>query len=85
VVRLHERLVEMRQLESQNDYVEIANFAHWLKGSAGSMGYDVFMAPAVQLETAAKAAESERVAQILGELREMAQHVVAPQETSAVA
>ncbi|MDP2242159.1 MAG: ATP-binding protein [Burkholderiales bacterium] len=85
VVRLHERLVETQQMESQNDYVEIANFAHWLKGSAGSMGYDVFMAPAVQLETAAKAAEGERVAQILGELRQMARRVIAPQETSAVA
>jgi len=85
VVRLHERLVETQQMESQNDYKEIADFAHWLKGSAGSMGYDVFMAPAVQLETAAKASEGERVAQILGELRHMAQRVVAPQETSAVA
>ena len=85
VVKLHERLVEVQQMESRNDYTEIANFAHWLKGSAGSMGYDTFTAPAMQLETAAKAAEGELVTQLLGELRRMAQRVVAPQENSTVA
>jgi PAS domain S-box-containing protein len=83
--RLHEQLAEVREMETRNDFPAIAQFAHWLRGSAGSMGYDVFAAPATELEAAAKAAKGERVAQLLSEMRDMAQRVVAPDETSAAA
>jgi CheY-like chemotaxis protein/HPt (histidine-containing phosphotransfer) domain-containing protein len=83
--RLRERVAEVREMESRNDYPEIARFAHWLRGSAGSMGYDVFTAPATELEAAANAAKGERVAQLLSEVRDMAQRVVAPEETSVTA
>ena len=69
----------------RNDYAEIAFFAHWLKGSAGTMGYDAFSAPAIALETAAKDADGEQVERILNELRHMSQRVVPPQETTAAA
>ena len=85
LARLQQRMAEARELESRSDYPEIARFAHWLKGSAGSLGYDVFTAPATELEAAANAAKAERVAQLLGEVRDMAQRVVAPEETSAAA
>jgi HPt (histidine-containing phosphotransfer) domain-containing protein len=83
--RLHERLAEVPELAARNDYREIANFAHWLRGSAGSMGYDAFTTPAAELEAAAKDAKGERVAQLLNEVRRMAQRVVAPDETSVAA
>ncbi|MEX0744436.1 MAG: ATP-binding protein [Phycisphaeraceae bacterium] len=83
--RLHERLAEVRELEARCDFPAIAHFAHWLKGTGGSMGYDVFTVPASELEAAAKAAKGERVAQLLSELRDMAQRAVAPEETSAAA
>jgi CheY-like chemotaxis protein/HPt (histidine-containing phosphotransfer) domain-containing protein len=83
--RLHERLAEVPELEARNDYGEIANFAHWLRGSAGSMGYDAFTTPAAELEAAAKGAQGERVAQLLNEVRHMARRVVAPDETSVAA
>jgi CheY-like chemotaxis protein/HPt (histidine-containing phosphotransfer) domain-containing protein len=83
--RLEERLAEVREMEARKDYPEIALFAHWLKGSAGSMGYDAFTDPAVELEAAAKGARVERVEQLLAEVRRMAQRVVAPDETSAAA
>jgi PAS domain S-box-containing protein len=85
VERLHERLAEARELESRKDYVEIANFAHWLKGSAGSMGYDAFTSPAMALENAAKASEAVQVTKLLDELRKMSGRVVAPEETPAAA
>ena len=85
VERLHERLVETRDMESRKDYAEIANFAHWLKGSAGSMGYDVFMTPAMQLESAAKAVQAEQVTKLLDEVRKMGARVVAPEDASAAA
>jgi len=83
--RLQERLAEVREMEARRDYPEIALFAHWLKGSAGSMGYDAFTDPAAELEAAAKGARVERVEQLLAEVRRMAQRVVAPDETSAAA
>jgi len=83
--KLHERLAEVPALEARNDYREIANFAHWLRGSAGSMGYDAFTTPAAELEAAAKGAKGERVSQLLNEVRHMAQRVVAPDETSVTA
>ncbi len=85
LVRLRQRMAEVRELESRNDYPEIARFAHWLRGSAGSMGYDGFTVPATELEAAANAAKGERVSQLLSEVRDMAQRVVAPEETSATA
>ena len=73
------------EMEARADYPEIARFAHWLRGSAGSMGYDDFTAPAIALEAAAKSGKMEQVARVLAEVRQMAQRVVAPDETSAAA
>jgi PAS domain S-box-containing protein len=83
--RLHERMAEAGEMEARADYPEIARFAHWLRGSAGSMGYDDFTAPAIALEAAAKSGKMEQVARVLAEVRQMAQRVVAPDETSAAA
>jgi HPt (histidine-containing phosphotransfer) domain-containing protein len=83
--RLHERLAEVRQLEARGDYREIANFAHWLRGSAGTVGYDAFSNPAAELEAAGNGAQRERVAQLLNEVRHMARRVVAPDESSIAA
>jgi CheY-like chemotaxis protein len=83
--KLRERLAEVPELEARSDYREIANFAHWLRGSAGSMGYDAFTTPAAELEAAAKGAQGERVAQLLNEVQRMARRVVAPDESAVAA
>jgi HPt (histidine-containing phosphotransfer) domain-containing protein len=82
---LHQRVAEMRAVEERADYRQIANFAHWLKGSAGSMGYDAFWKPAKDLETAANAADGVAVKQLLDEVRRMADAVVAPDVQQSVA
>jgi CheY-like chemotaxis protein len=83
--KLRERLAEVPELEARSDYREIANFAHWLRGSAGSMGYDAFTTPAAELEAAAMGAQGERVARLLNEVQRMARRVVAPDESSVAA
>jgi PAS domain S-box-containing protein len=85
VESLHQRVAEMRGVEERADYREIANFAHWLKGSAGSMGYDAFSKPAKDLEAAAIAAEEALVRQLLGEVRRMADAVVVPEAQQSAA
>jgi PAS domain S-box-containing protein len=83
--RLRERLEDVARVEASGDYVEIAKFAHWLKGSAGSLGYDHFTEPARELEKAAKAADRERTGHLISELRHAAERVVVPGEESAAA
>jgi HPt (histidine-containing phosphotransfer) domain-containing protein len=61
----------------------VASFAHWLKGSAGSMGYDAFTEPALALEQAAKAGELERAAEALKAVQALAARVVPPGESAA--
>ena len=78
VGRLQQRMHELGDLEARRDYPAIANFAHWLRGSAGSMGYDAFTEPAIELEAAAKAGRGERVTQLLGEVRSLVRRVVPP-------
>ena len=82
---LHQRVAEMREVEERVDYKQVASFAHWLKGSAGSMGYDAFTNPARELEAAAVAADEAMVRYLLGEVRRMADAVVAPEVQQSAA
>jgi CheY-like chemotaxis protein len=85
VESLRQRVAETREVEERADYKQIASFAHWLKGSAGSMGYDAFSKPARDLEAAALAADEAMVRQLLGEVRRMADAVVAPEVQQSAA
>jgi HPt (histidine-containing phosphotransfer) domain-containing protein len=78
VDRLRGRLAEIDEALRKQDAQNVASFAHWLKGSAATMGYDAFTEPALALEEAAKAGELERAAQLLGVVRGLAERVVAP-------
>jgi CheY-like chemotaxis protein/HPt (histidine-containing phosphotransfer) domain-containing protein len=62
------------------DGKQVEDFAHWLKGSGGSMGFDEFTEPAAQLEQAAKAGEMGEAARLLGEVHEIARRVVPPEK-----
>jgi len=42
-----------RALETEN-FTDLALQAHWLKGSAGTVGYDIFTQPAIDLEKFSK-------------------------------
>lgn len=73
--RLDEQMREVAVCIEREDYASVAQFAHWLKGSAGSVGYDVFTEPAIDLEIAAKANEREVTSQVFGVLTDMNQRV----------
>jgi PAS domain S-box-containing protein len=85
VGRMRERFNEIGHALQRQDHEEIAKFAHWLKGSAGTVGYDAFTALAAELEKAAKAGEAQRVEATFQELRSMADRVVVPDEDAAAA
>ncbi len=55
IQRLREQLGAMDKAREANDYKELENLAHWLKGAGGTVGFDVFTEPALALEESAKA------------------------------
>ena len=61
VKRLQEQIVEMQRSILVADYQALADLAHWLKGSAGSLGFPDLTEPALELETAAKRADQASV------------------------
>ncbi len=70
--RLEEQLRSMEKALEERDYPELAQLAHWLKGSGGTVGYDVFTDPAARLEQYAKTTEHEAAEQALAEIRQYA-------------
>ncbi len=81
VQRLDVRLEQMRQRCVEGDFVELAQDAHWLKGSGGTVGYAAFSEPAAALEAAAKRndmADSERQLDAVFAVR---QRIVVPELT----
>jgi DNA-binding response OmpR family regulator len=85
VARLPERFAEGEAAIRSRDAAAIAAFAHWLKGSAGSMGYDAFVQPALQLEQAAKGGDLGEAVRLFAEARSLVERVVAPEDATAAA
>ncbi len=54
VSRLDSRLDCMAELLSKNQFEELGNEAHWLKGAGGTVGYGDFMVPSMKLLEASR-------------------------------
>ncbi len=78
VQRLEEKLAEMDASWERRDFDELAALAHWLKGSGGTVGFDVFTEPAKILEGLAKARREEGTEAALQELHALARRIDAP-------
>ncbi len=78
VEELQDRLDDMRAAFGQRDLRSLAELAHWLKGTGGTVGFDCFTEPAQRLETLAKRGCTEDIDVCLDELDNLAGQVVAP-------
>jgi PAS domain S-box-containing protein len=76
VPRLHEQIGAMVRAWEARDYEQLAGLAHWLKGSGGTVGFDEFTEPALNLEQLAKAKNEGRIEAAIGVLRGLAGRVV---------
>ncbi len=76
--RLREQLDALDAAARNQDFVEVANLAHWLKGAGGTVGYDAFTEPAARLEQAAKASAVTETHGAIKELRALAERMVVP-------
>lgn len=71
VSRLRERLSEMDAACLARDFVSLKAHAHWLKGSGGTVGLDVFTEPAQRLESAASDENADRANVLLAEIHSL--------------
>jgi CheY-like chemotaxis protein/HPt (histidine-containing phosphotransfer) domain-containing protein len=79
-LQLAQRMQEFERTRETRNYQELARLAHWLKGAAGTVGFDVFTEPARTLEQAAKDGNEDLVAQTMGTLRDLVSRVAVPDE-----
>jgi PAS domain S-box-containing protein len=81
--RLPERILRMRAALDAGDLVALAEDAHWLKGSAGTVGFDVFTVPATRLESAARAGDRAAADGALARVEALGRRVAAGTEAEA--
>ncbi|MEQ1592681.1 MAG: ATP-binding protein [Thiobacillaceae bacterium] len=74
--RLPAQIDEMERAWKTQDFSTLAALAHWLKGSGGTVGFDVFNEPAKKLEQLAKAGADTEINEVIGELRDMESRIV---------
>ena len=67
----------MQSIEEQN-FSELADLAHWLKGAGGTCGYNEFSAPAQKMEQAAKSIQIEAVKRHVAEIKDLINRIEVP-------
>lgn len=80
IKRLDEQLVAMDKANQAEDYKELENLGHWLKGAGGTVGFDVFTEPASALEKCAIAEKQRACNDVILVLRQLSKRLVIPVE-----
>ncbi len=78
VHRLETELQSMHEAWQSRDFRRLAELAHWLKGSGGTVGFGAFTAPASRLETFAKKEQFDPIESCVAELRQLAHRIQLP-------
>ena len=76
VGRLKSRIPEMNRRWEARDYDALAADAHWLKGSAGNVGFEAFQLPAEALEVFARDRSDSEIEKVLREIGNLADRIV---------
>ena len=72
------RANELRTAYEHHRFADVASEAQWLKGAAGSLGYDVVTDPAAALERAATAGEATNVREHLSDVLDLIDAMASP-------
>ena len=78
--RLDEVIQGMIDAMSEQDFGKLAELAHWLKGSGGTVGFGVFTEPAARLENSAERKDLDRLSSTLAEIRDLSRRIHIPNE-----
>ena len=66
------------------DHVKLADLGHWLKGSAGMVGFEEFAGPAGHLEDLAREQKWSEIESVLAELRSLTERIEMPGTSSGI-
>jgi PAS domain S-box-containing protein len=83
--QMPERMEVIAKAWREGDYEAIGQWAHWLKGSGGTAGFDAFTAPARSLEELAKSRELEQIKGVIEELQGLVDRMVEPSDMRSIA
>ena len=83
IERMPARLEEMCDAWEARDYPRLAELAHWLKGAAGTVGFDVFTEPAKRLQLLSEEQLEPDVEEALERVVDMATRVKLDPESSS--
>ncbi len=78
VPHLGRKIFEMEAKYAANEFNELADTAHWLKGAGGTVGFNDFLEPACKLEKAAKLSLNEDVETHLIHIRKLFERIRVP-------
>jgi CheY-like chemotaxis protein len=82
VARLQENLAAMDSCLERRDGEQLVGLAHWLKGSAGTVGFDAFFEPARSLEALARESKWTEIDDSLQQLWVLAERIDLPDRTA---
>ena len=85
VVKLQAEMGAIHKALDHQAGSELAKFAHWLKGTGGTIGFNQFTAPAKELEMAAKAGDWQSASRAFEQLTAIAERVEAGTKSSGPA
>jgi PAS domain S-box-containing protein len=77
-LQLGERLAVIEEAHACLDYEQLVQLAHWLKGAAGTVGFDEFTEPARALEQAARNHDRGQLAAAVADVLDLARRLVIP-------
>jgi len=78
VDRLRNQIAAMKMAQVNDDWDELAELAHWLKGAGGTVGFDCFTEPADRLHRLARQRRVDEIEPCLQELIALAERVAVP-------
>ena len=78
VKRMQDQQPQFEAAHASGDFATLSDMAHWLKGAAGTVGFDQFTEPARELENAAKAGDSKACARSLRVIGDLIARMQAP-------
>lgn len=78
VEKLQGKLAEMQAAHGDADLDKLAELAHWLKGTGGTVGFDCLTEPATQLELSARRQRLDEVAECLQRLVTLSDRIAVP-------
>ncbi len=80
VIKLQQQYTAMQAACNAGNLDEIALLAHWLKGAGGTVGFDVFTEPSIELEQHAKEERREMVQETVRRIGALVAAVQSPEQ-----